>query len=304
MDFNALCSYIGATIEKHVSRALENVSTKQDINMLRSEMDKMFASVTKKIEVMEGEIYDLKRDQEGLTNQIVAMREENVEVKERLFEQECAFKELEQYGRRNNLKIYGLKEKRVGDKGETVEETIDSVCQMCKDKLGVTVRRDDIAIAHRLGEKRAGKERSTIVRFVRRTLRNEVVGARRALKGSSIVVADDLSPFFLALFHELREKAGPRNVWSSGGQLYVKIRGVVKRVDPRDKQDILRQLESPDDGASATESSPSPDAVRGGGRAIRGSRAARGRSARGYQDRPGGDSPPLRGFARGKPLTP
>ena len=87
-----------------------------------------------------------------------------------------------------------------------------------------------------------------------------VVRARRALRGSAIVIVDDLSPFYNSIFHELREKAG-KNVWSSGGQLFVKIRGEVHKVDARNKHETLSQL----DQVSVRGDSP-PSNLRGFGR--------------------------------------
>ena len=77
------------------------------------------------------------------------------------------------------------------------------------------------------------------------------------------MITDDLSPFYNNLFHELRDKAGPRGVWSTGGQLFVKIGGGVRRVDARNKEEVLRELSR---AARGADSSASPSQLRGFGR--------------------------------------
>ena len=54
-------------------------------------------------------------------------------------EQSHEIRELEQYGRRNNVKIYGLKEEKSDGRGETADETVAVVCKLFSDRLGVPV---------------------------------------------------------------------------------------------------------------------------------------------------------------------
>ena len=69
---------------------------------------------------------------------------------------------LEQYTRRENIRIQGVKEKN----GETTEDLEETVVTLCKD-AGVDVAASDLAAVHRVGKK-GGWHRQIIVRFVSR----------------------------------------------------------------------------------------------------------------------------------------
>ena len=86
--------------------------------------------------------------------------------------------------------------------------------KLCNEKLEINIHEGDIEVAHRLKENVNGKPRSVIVRFARRCVRNEVVKRRSSLKGTKVVIADDLCPTNMSIFHEMREKLGYRNVWT------------------------------------------------------------------------------------------
>ena len=280
----------GTKIEEEITivdvyKQLQNVASKEDISGLRGEVERTFASLSKKIEVLEGKVYTIEKEKDELTNSLAAAEREREKLEVLLKEEREAVRELEQYGRRDNIKIYGLREGGRGD-SETAEETIEAVKELFKEKLGVTVEKQDIANAHRLGKKEGGRERSVIVRFVRRTVKEQVITKRRALKGTKVVIADDLSPYYNGLFHEVREAMGPRNVWTAGGQVFTRLRGRVRRVDVRNREEVLAEARS---GAENTESMDHATVARGlstsPGQNMRG-------FGRGGRGRGGGDSSP------------
>ena len=112
-----------------------------------------------------------------------------------------------------------------GNKGENAEETKGAVISMIDNELGLKLSPADISIAHRLGDKKPGKERSVIVRFVTRSVRNEVCRRRRALKGKPMIIADDLSPFYQGLFFGLREIEGKKMSGLQGTNCLFKQQG-------------------------------------------------------------------------------
>ena len=267
-------------------------------------VQKAVETLSHKHDILEGRVHDLEKRKDELQNQNLALRNELEEVKKSVKEQGSAFRDLEQYGRRDNIKVYNLAERRNGNRGETAEETARAVADMIARDLNYRVSPSDISIAHRLGTKEPGKERSVIVRFVSRTVRNEVVRRRRALKGKRVVIADDLSPFFQGVFSSLREIMGKNNVWSSGNQLFVKTTEGVRKVTGANFDNILTQVrENPSLIPTMTISSNDNDS----GRPIRthtGARGGRGRGrGRGLNSPPGRDArEALRGWGRGRDI--
>ena len=106
---------------------------------------------------------------------------------------------LENYNRRENIRIVGLPES-VSDengkfRGESCEETLQKVVELAK-LSGAEVTRNDISIAHRLpGPK--GRPRPVFVRFSRRMARLDILRKKKNLrdndKTKSISVFEDLT---------------------------------------------------------------------------------------------------------------
>ena len=101
---------------------------------------------------------------------------------------------LEQYGRRDSVRIHGLAETTDGEP-ETTEGSTEKVIRLAAD-MGVTLKPDDISISHRLPA-RAGECRPMIVKFVRRTTKINMMRNKRALRENpsrrGVYVNDDLT---------------------------------------------------------------------------------------------------------------
>lgn len=87
---------------------------------------------------------------------------------------ETRLDDMEQYSRRNCLKLRGIPE-------EENECTDDHVIHACNDLLGVMVTRDDISRSHRVGPKNKKYPRDIIVRFISYRTRAAVYQARFTL---------------------------------------------------------------------------------------------------------------------------
>ena len=88
---------------------------------LRADFQRTVDSLTKKNELLESRIFDLEKDKDSLINRNEAMKNENRELRETVQNQGNTLRDLEQYQRRDNIKVYNLVEKRNGNRGETDE---------------------------------------------------------------------------------------------------------------------------------------------------------------------------------------
>lgn len=100
-----------------------------------------------------------------------ALRQENTNLRAEIKTQKEKIDEMEQYSRANCLEINGIPE----SKSETVLEIIKKVGTV----LNVNVKDEDIDACHRLGTKLDGKNRGIIVKFVRRTMKDEILRKRK-----------------------------------------------------------------------------------------------------------------------------
>lgn len=138
---------------------------------------------------------------------------------------------LEQYSRKNSLRIFGVPHV----KGEDTDKLI---VQLCKDKLDVSIAKTDIDCSHRLPAK-DGFCPPLIVKFCRRSIRDMVFRNKKGLKGSKIVIREDLTRRRMQLFNKAKTLHGPKNVWTSDGAILVKTGNVVKKiVFERDLQNL------------------------------------------------------------------
>ena len=111
--------------------------------------------------------------------------------------------------------IFGLGE----DAGENcTAKMFDLVTQ----KLGRQLKDNDIEVAHRLPART--KPWPVIVQFRSRDLKIDIMQRRRVLKGSGIVIADDLCTGLMTTFNRLKQHPDCKKAWSWDGQLFAELK--------------------------------------------------------------------------------
>ena len=314
--FRSLCEKIDAAKNETISE-------------IRGELRSEVAGLKETIDGLKAENDQLKQKFEESEGRQQVMADELERLRHTVNSQALAITEIQQYSRSSNLKIYGLNEISSSSTGvETPAETAAQVIKLCKEKLNVDLKEDEIAATHRLGPKKDNKPRSIIIRFVHKTVRNKVLGARKALKRTGIVIVDDLCPTNSSMFHKLRELLG-NDVWTLSGKILVKLGKVIKRVDEENFGDILRDITGNREGGLEQEGEMSPppppqvqESIRDRGRDrfvetnVRGSEMQRDPRRAGPPDWPryspgpqgpqgawnNAPPPKLRGFGRGRRL--
>ncbi|XP_030757167.1 uncharacterized protein LOC115883031 [Sitophilus oryzae] len=125
----------------------------------------------------------------------------------------------EQYDRLNNLRIYGIKE----SPGENQEVLLKTVTSLLKNKLNITVTKEDFDRCHRVGVSGTGMagDRPVLVRFVSFLVRSEVYQNKRLLKKTGFVIREDLTGNRIKLVKEAINKYGVTNVWTVNGKVFI-----------------------------------------------------------------------------------
>lgn len=158
--------------------------------------DKLFDKISSKID-------ELRQQYE---EDIQEVRKENSVLEDKL-------DQLEQYSRRNCVRIFGAGEK----KEETVEETVSNIMK----KIGVNIVSDNLEICHRVGKLVLQKPRPILVKFSTYKLRQSVIVNRKHLKGTGITITEDLTKQRINSLNLAKKKFGPKVVWSVNGNIYV-----------------------------------------------------------------------------------
>ena len=184
----------------------------------------------------------LIKDNETLKKEVERQRGEIEDLKGVVKLQGAQIGDFAQYSRSDNVKIYGLPEEG-GERGETEVQTARVVRELFKHRLGLTVQASDISIAHRLQARDGNhKPRTVIVKFTKRTTKVDVLANRKKLKDTPIVIAEDLSPSNMRLFHKMRDIAGNRNTWSHDGKILVKLGTQTIRVTTENVNEVTKQV--------------------------------------------------------------
>ena len=173
-----------------------------------------------KILELENENIQLKQDNVDLAKKIEDLETKCSEAKCVSLEAKAQAIENEQYSRKSNIKIYGM----VENKNENSKKV---VIDMCKKDLKLDIREKDIDAAHRVGKSNKNNKysRSMIVRFVRRDTKFEIMRNRKKLKGSGVVVADDLCQEIIKVYNRVRNDPRVKDAWTWFGKIFVKDEG-------------------------------------------------------------------------------
>ena len=136
------------------------------------------------------QLLQLKLDERA--EQLRNLQAVNITLSEKLTKERECRDQLEQYSRRENLLFCGipatLAERTVADQGEhqIIAEpsavTTDKVISFCNNVLHTNISASDISIAHRCKPRRGSNCPPVLVRFVRRSIRDDVFRAKAHLK--------------------------------------------------------------------------------------------------------------------------
>lgn len=181
--FEVKCGHILQTIEENSGKILE-LQTKYDQSA--------------------GQIKHLDQKVESLNDQCDTFRKE--------------INELEQYSRRNCVRIFGVAEKP----NENIAEVI---VDLAKSQLKLDLSPSSIDRCHRLGklENSKSQSRSIIVKFTSYATREQFIKSRRLLKGTRIVIKEDLTKANLSLLSITKEHPKVKSAWTQDGRVLAEI---------------------------------------------------------------------------------
>ena len=136
-------------------------------------------------------------------------------LKVRVEEQKAASEKLEQYTRKENVKIFGLNE----SENENLEEKVVILSK----EAGVDITSNDISVCHRLPGNGSGP-RPVIVKFVRRKTKASIMKSKKNLRTKpdyqNVYVSDDLTSTRMKIVKGLRNEESASKVWTIDRKIY------------------------------------------------------------------------------------
>ena len=135
---------------------------------------------------------------------------------------------MEQRNRNINLLVHGIPE-------EVRENTTEKCCKLINEKV-VDLKCADIATSHRYGPF-VQENKANYRCFSTEAKKLEVYRKKKRLKGSTIVVTENLTSLRLSLYKKAITVLGSNNVWTSEGKIFTKINNKLTEIDHNYKLD-------------------------------------------------------------------
>lgn len=190
----------------------------------------------KLLEVTNNNYKEVKKEVEELKQKNSELTLEIKEIKVRL-------RHMEQYSRKCNVEISGVPVTNREDAVTVVEDVGKAI--------GVTLRREEVAAAHRVPTFRTGKAPSIVVQFTTRTTRDQWIAKakvkrdltadaiNRSFPKTRVFIGEHLTPETKILLSRAKDKCkalGWKFVWCREGKVYVRKEEGAKcvRVDSQD----------------------------------------------------------------------
>lgn len=121
---------------------------------------------------------------------------------------------IEQHSRKNNVRIYGL--------DESGQREGEDIIQMLCRETNLNFAGENIESVFRVGRATQAGHRAILLRFKGQQYKDEIMSNRRRLKGTKIVICDDLTKSKHAILKEAVDRLGKKNVYCLGGKIYYK----------------------------------------------------------------------------------
>ena len=212
---------------EEILKKMDSLPTREYLDRQMQRMKQEIRNENKQIiEKLEGKMFDLEAKNTEFRQAVGNLEYRIEELLDPLKNADVRLNDLEQYGRRNSIRISGLAD---DNSKENVEECVTRVVDLVNNKLNVSLDQSDIDTAHRLGKFNQSRPRNTIVKLVHRRKKSEIIRARRQLKNSKITIFDDLTKANQRKLKEAYELECVKNSFSVDGKLFVILKNNKKR---------------------------------------------------------------------------
>ncbi len=194
-------------------------------------------TIKKERETMKQELITIKKEGETLKeeNRKLRRRVERCEYKvsciktKQLKDLKIKIDDIEQKCLEKDVQIVGAPELPEAFDGDE-EKEMQMIVKLAKDKMNITIKKDNIEKVHRLGKRRAEKTRDLVVRFRNNVTRNQFYNKRKETVTHSdpklnIYINDHLTEYRRSLFYTARQLVKRKKIfiaWSQQGNILIR----------------------------------------------------------------------------------
>lgn len=194
---------------------------------LLDEMKKLLIDTSKTI------VDDLKTEINSLKQENQTLKAENDSLRVKV-------DDLEQYSRRNAIRISGI--------SESEEENTDELVKQVTREMGIELANSDIDRSHRTGKPITGRNRQILVRFTNYHIKHKILKSRYVMKTKSslrhVYVNEDLTKRRQSIYQSARKlylEGKVSKVWTWDGKIFLTDHSKTKfRIDKLEDLDRFR----------------------------------------------------------------
>ena len=184
---------------------------------LQTQINDTLQNTTSQHERLDATVLDLSTKTDNMKQKINSL-EQTLDSKCNVINKlESTVNDLEQYSRRNCLRILGVP--------QLPQENTDEVVQDVARKIGVTLSPADNDRSHRVGKQPTDdrKSRGIIVIFTTYSTRQKFLQNRRRLKGTDTTIHEDLTSKNRDLLLKAQEHEKVTSAWTIDGRVFILI---------------------------------------------------------------------------------
>lgn len=187
-----IATSVSDAVTKTVNKKLAEIE--QKLEQIINEQTQEKLELETKLNIQDDTIQKLKRENENLIR--------NIDF-------------IEQETKKNCLRIFNFPEKNK-------ENTKEEVVKLVTSKLSIGLTEEDIEICYRVGKLGvSNKPRSILLKMKSYDLRQKIYHTKKTLKGTGIIVREDLTRLRVELLNKIIEKTSVKHVWTEAGKIYV-----------------------------------------------------------------------------------
>lgn len=184
-----------------------------------SSIETSMTFLASKYDALLTEVTGLREENKELKNQVEALKNKGYATRKLADDLSFEVAELNQYGRRLNLEIHGVKV----ESGQ--REDINVVLEKVAKEIKVEFDAKEVHQAHRLRPRRDGKPATILVQFYSKTTRDIWLTKGRKARVPNVFFGENLCPQYRRLLLETKDRCKTHNykfVWVKGGRILVK----------------------------------------------------------------------------------
>ena len=211
---------------------------------LEAKMDNMMRTQNEERQFMRSTIMELK--------DIIAKQQTEIkDLKTNIVKLETRIEDLEQYTRKEDIIITGLKIKKPlsqvvqGESGDSIDsEGRNRVEEQVLEQLaerGVSIEEDEISACHTLGRQQEDGTQKVIIRFMSLKSKVNVMRSTKKLRGTKIFINEHLTKKNAGIARaarELRRNGKIESTWVKDCKVFIKVNGQHQQV--RDAAELSR----------------------------------------------------------------